>query len=212
MTININLIKNLYPNLSFVARIFFRLRFLIAPFEEIRVFLPNAGKILDIGCGHGILTNLIAFWRPKCQVTGIDIDVKRIEEAGKSVGKRNNIKFIQADLTKQSIPTASYQSIICFDILHHVPYDIQTDIIKKSSQILKPEGNFILKEIDSQPKWKYLWNFFHDKLMTKGNNLFFRPKSEWIDLLTANNLIIKKCLFINKGIFYPHVLIVATKK
>jgi len=49
-------------------------RSLICPFARLLPYFPSSGKILDIGCGHGILLNLLAGDGPNRarQLVGID--------------------------------------------------------------------------------------------------------------------------------------------
>ncbi len=55
-------------------QLFGRLRLLIAPFESVIRLLPTRGRLLDVGCGHGFVTGMIASARPKLKIYGIAID------------------------------------------------------------------------------------------------------------------------------------------
>lgn len=71
--------------------------------------LPIAGSdsILDLGCGTGIVTNLLA--RKASHVIGIDINSDLLKEAG-TVNSSTNIQFINADLKtlkEETVPLAN---------------------------------------------------------------------------------------------------------
>lgn len=206
-----NQIISLYPNIDLKKKIFYLLRSSIAPFDEVIAELPQKGVFLDVGCGHGFLTNMIALNRPKGMVWGIDVDASRIATAKQSVGQRKNLKFTLCDVTKDDIPARNIDHIICFDILHHIPFHTQEKIIQQSSKILKKGHKLIIKDIDTEPWIKYYWNYLHDKIVTKGAKLYFRPNRFWLSYLIKNNFSIEKFKKIKKGLFYPHVLIIATK-
>lgn len=191
-------------------QIFFTLRDFIAPFEEIIPYLPRKGEILDIGCGYGILDFKIAKDRPDLHITGIDSNKKTIEKAAKMVQDKN-ICFIARDILKDPLPMKKYKTIICFDFLHHIPYFSQEKIIKKCHQLLADNGCLIVKEIDTKPKWKYLWNLVHDTIVTRGQWIYCRSLDEWESLLSVNNLKVNQIKAINKGFFYPHILLIAKK-
>ena len=41
------------------------IRRLLCPFEDLAKFLPSEGKILDVGCGHGIFARVLAKNHPE---------------------------------------------------------------------------------------------------------------------------------------------------
>jgi 2-polyprenyl-3-methyl-5-hydroxy-6-metoxy-1,4-benzoquinol methylase len=192
-------------------KIFFPLRELIAPFEEIIPYLPQTGEVLDIGCGYGILDFKIAKDRPELNITGVDLNRRTIEKAIILAQNKKNLHFVTSDITTDPLPVKKYQVIICFDFFHHIPYPFQEKIITRCCQLLAKNGHLIVKEINTKPKWKYLWNLTHDTIVTHGERIYCRPMEKWISLLSAHNLMIYRTKSINKGFFYPHILLIAKK-
>lgn len=191
-------------------KIFFFLRNSIAPFEEIIPYLPYKGEILDIGCGYGILDFKIAKARPNLLITAVDSNKKSIDKAAKK-SQDKNICFMALNIIKDPLPTKKFQAIICFDIFHHIPYLSQEKIIRKCHDLLAVNGYLIVKEINTQPKWKYFWNLVHDTIVTRGERIYCRSMENWESLLSANNLKVNQKKSINKGFFYPHILLIAKK-
>ena len=74
------LYKYYYPT-SLSLKIYIFLRLLVANFNVLISYLPDSGKVLDLGCGFGLLSNLIAEKKKQMLVYGVDIDVKRINLA-----------------------------------------------------------------------------------------------------------------------------------
>lgn len=78
-------------------------------------------SVLDIGCGSGFITNLLARRHPETMFTAIDfsdsIDYARIFT--KTHRTKNIIYYKQDFLTWNSIHT--YDLIICNGVLHHIP-------------------------------------------------------------------------------------------
>jgi ubiquinone/menaquinone biosynthesis C-methylase UbiE len=62
-----------------------------------KVELKNKKNILDVGCGTGAVTLDIAQYT-EGQVTGIDIDSEKLEEARKVLSSIPNIKLMEADV------------------------------------------------------------------------------------------------------------------
>lgn len=201
----------LYNNIGIISKIFLYLRFAIAPFDEVITRLPDKGLILDVGCGYGLLTNTISLTKPNVDIFGIDIDDNRITYADDSIGTRKNIKFKVSDVTKDKLPSGRFDVIIIFDLLHHVPFSSQEKIINQCHRMLVKDGILIIKEINNIPRWKFIWNYFHDKIITKGDSLFFRTQEEWINLLNNSGYEIESIQYPKKGFFYPHLLIYAKK-
>ena len=89
-----------------------RLRSLILPIDAIDYSLPNRGKIIELGCGEGVICEYLALKRNR-QVVGIDKSKKRIPKS-----YRKNLKFIRGDITKLNMPKAD--AYVISDVLHHI--------------------------------------------------------------------------------------------
>ena len=82
-------------------------------------------KILDIGCGGGILCEPLA--RLGAKVTGIDTNKKAIDVAKKHAKKSDlKINYKNLDITK--IQGQKFNLITCMEVLEHMEYP--AEIIK----------------------------------------------------------------------------------
>ena len=68
---------------AFVRFKIIHLRFL----EEIEQYLPNAGTILDLGCGFGLFSLYMAACKPNARVIGLDINARRLQIARNAAEK-----------------------------------------------------------------------------------------------------------------------------
>lgn len=76
--------------------------------------LPSEGRILDIGCGTGILS-LMAAQRTGCSITAIEIDADATAQAACNIQASkwsNRIEIICGDI-KTYTPQEPFQAIIC---------------------------------------------------------------------------------------------------
>jgi len=95
----------------------------------------KAGKILDVGCGDGFISEEFV---GKGDVYGVDISEKRLK-----VAREKGIKAIRADL-ETGIPfrASSFDLVIASEVLEHI---FDTDfLIEEIRRVLKPNGHLIV--------------------------------------------------------------------
>lgn len=103
-------------------------------------------KVLDVGCGGGILTESLA--KLGCEVTGIDLAAKTIEVA-KQHAKQSGL-VIQyyckdiADLAQEQ--PEQYDIVTCMEMLEHVSQP--EIIINNCAKLIKPTGHLFLSTIN----------------------------------------------------------------
>jgi len=107
-------------------------------------------KILDIGCGGGILSESMA--QRGAEVTGIDLSEKALGvarlhllESGNQVDYRNT----SAEALAEQTPGA-YDIITCMEMLEHVPSP--ASIISACSALVKPGGHVFFSTLNRNPK------------------------------------------------------------
>ena len=61
--------------------------------------LPQRGCVLDVGCGNGGISLLLAGLRPDLQITGMDLESKPLEDAASFAARSGvtNLRFEQGD-------------------------------------------------------------------------------------------------------------------
>jgi len=130
-------------------------------------------RVLDIGCGGGILAESIA--REGAQVKGIDQGEKVIKIAKlHSLESQLNIDYEQINIEsfiKKN--TQKFDVITCLEMLEHVPEP--ASIIKACSQILKPDGRLFLSTINRNPKsflYAIIGAEYILKLLPKGTHIY----------------------------------------
>jgi 2-polyprenyl-6-hydroxyphenyl methylase / 3-demethylubiquinone-9 3-methyltransferase len=95
-------------------------------------------KLLDVGCGGGILSEPLA--RLGGKVTSIDASQKNIEIA-KAHSKKQGLKITYINTTVEDLSkkkNESFDIIFCLEIIEHV--NIPEDFLEKCITMLKPGG------------------------------------------------------------------------
>ena len=175
---------------------------------------PDSGNILDIGCGIGFSTHIIALNKSNIMVEGIDIDAKKVEVAS-SYFKDERKSFQVADINQMEI-TKKYDSIVISDTFYLISPQNQAGLIKKTVKSLSENGTLIVKEIDSFPKWKYFVNYVQETFMvkgicfTRGDQFYFMDSHFYEEQFSENSLSFKKKPFHHKYC-YPHVIYIGRK-
>lgn len=103
--------------------------------EKLNKFLPEKGKLLDIGCGVGIFLDLMK--EKGYEVYGQDIStfaVKYCEEKGYKIFKGN---FLGIKISEK------FDVITMFDVIAHLQQPLE--YLKKCKKLLKPKGVLIIK-------------------------------------------------------------------
>ncbi|MBI4152733.1 class I SAM-dependent methyltransferase [Candidatus Woesearchaeota archaeon] len=89
---------------------------------------PKTHKILDAGCGQGLLVEYLR--KRGYDVRGIDAFY--------------GSEYVQkGDLLQNDLPNASFDLILCLDVIEHFSFSEQETLIKELSRILAPNGRII---------------------------------------------------------------------
>jgi len=196
-------------NLPISAKVYLKLRPLIIPFEKIEKHVSKKGTIVDLGCGFGIFANFLATQSSDREVIGIDLNGKRILVANKIFGHLSNLNFICSNITDTKIPKTD--TITAVDVLHHIPsLELQTKLLRECHYVLSEGGRLILKDLDTKPRWKYVWNRIHDYIMTGGEPVLYQNQNGIEKLLNKTGFKLEKKIGIS-GYPYAHIIYVARK-
>jgi cyclopropane fatty-acyl-phospholipid synthase-like methyltransferase len=183
-------------------------RWLISENELSNFINLSNKKILDLGCGYGYLSYLIAKKFPTSYIVGIDVNNSRIERA-KQRFKLPNLQFFVGDVCNLDVKD-KFDIIIAIDLFHHIPLENHDKILYKVRENLASGGIFILRDINKNSSLK-IFNTLHDGLINK----FFYPNyksfSEWRKFLDKFAFRINKIVYFNK-IIYPYLYIISSRR
>lgn len=198
---------NSYPLI--IPRFYNYLRLLILPLEEIAKYIPKKGAILDVGCGYGVLDIYLAKTSSNRRVIGSELNHKRVRIASRTAKNIDNVSFFEQDLL-QNRQIEQVDCVILVDLLHHVSYSQQRQLLQSVSSILKPGGRLIVKDLDTKPKFKFYWNLVHDKLVTGFDRLYFQSSQTLARTLEEEGFSVSHKNISN--LFYAHHLFVCEKR
>jgi ubiquinone/menaquinone biosynthesis C-methylase UbiE len=112
--------------------------------DVLRELLDLPGRrVLDIGCGDGSLVRFFA--KTGAHATGVDISAEVLARArtAKPVADET---FTEARGEALPFPDASFDIVVYFNALHHVPVAVQAAALREAARVLIPGGMLLVVE------------------------------------------------------------------
>jgi ubiquinone/menaquinone biosynthesis C-methylase UbiE len=98
--------------------------------------LPPGARVIDLGCGSGTFSALLA--RAGYDCVGLDISAKLLE-----VGRRKHprIEFVAGDIEHLPFPAESFDGALLSGVVHHFPDP--SPCAAETFRVLRPGGRFL---------------------------------------------------------------------
>ena len=119
-------------------------------------------RVLEIGCGRGVGTEIIFERFGAREVDALDLDPDMIAQARRRLSSYSSerLRLFVGDAAAINSPDASYDAVFDFGIVHHVPHWQQA--IREISRVLRPGGRFFFEEVTKQALDRWLYRTFLD--------------------------------------------------
>lgn|SRR5690606_38874466 len=105
-------------------------------------YSDEADKLLDLGCGAGMSTSLLAEALPAVQCTGLDISEQSISFA-RSRHTLPNLRFEVGNCASLPYPDGSFDIVAAYDCLEHIPYPM--GVLTELMRVTSAGGRIIIK-------------------------------------------------------------------
>jgi SAM-dependent methyltransferase len=110
----------------------------LAALEELAGELAPGASALDLGCGAG---DPVTRWlAERFAVTGVDVSSKQLDLARQHVPQA---EFVKADMTELSFEPESFDAVVAFHSIIHVPRSEHPALLGKIQRWLRPGGAFL---------------------------------------------------------------------
>jgi SAM-dependent methyltransferase len=208
----LRLLHDVYGSYPASHRAHTLVRFLTCPFLRTLDVLPQRGRILEIGAGHGIYCYLAA----------------RTATAGNS----RQVFAVEPDLRKTLLPThaagvrwiagfdvsirGTFDAIVVYDATYRMTIEERTAIYQRIFERLVPGGTFILKDMDPERgmkmRWARLQEWLSDSLLkvSLGSGFIYQTRAEVEATLGAIGFQDVEARRIDR--FYPHPHLIYTAR
>ena len=104
--------------------------------QKVLVKLDPGSAVLDLGCGSGDPAD-IEIAKRHHKVTGVDISRVQVDLARKNVPEG---RFIHGDLASLDFPAGSFDAVMSFYTLEHLPREQHGQILERIHDWLRPGG------------------------------------------------------------------------
>lgn len=142
--------------------------------EQIRVWVPQPIRILEVGAGEGAVTERLALAYPDAEIFAIDITP--------SVGRlykrpRAHVTFAQKTVQEVAAEQpGGFDFVILSDVIHHVPLNLREEIVTALRGCLAPEGRLIFKDWARTPTPIHWMCLASDRYLTGDEVSFLKPR------------------------------------
>lgn len=99
--------------------------------------LPAGARVLDLGCGPGVRTQRLA---ERFQLLGVDASWQQLREARR---RWPQVPLIQADMTRLAFVERSFDAVVAFFSIVHVPREEHASLFGRIAAWLRPGGCFV---------------------------------------------------------------------
>jgi SAM-dependent methyltransferase len=187
--------------------------------------IPDNARILDIGCGQGLLASWLlsaratqdnGAWPPNWpaapvprSIHGIEIMRRDVERAQLALG--NAATFTVGDMQKTSF--SEVDVVVILDVLHYVSIAAQNDVLQRVRNALAPEGTLILRVGDANGGLPFHFSVWVDHVVSftrghRNSRLYCRSLTAWRATLGDLGFAVRT-LAMNKGTPFSNVLLIA---
>lgn len=123
---------------------------------------PENSRVLEVGCGTGVLTRVLAQWPGVASVTGVDPATSLLNRARQLAKRLSNVHFQEADGRSLPFDDATFDVAVFDSTLSHVPDPKRA--LAEAFRVLRPGG--LLAAFDGDYSTTTVALADHDPLQT----------------------------------------------
>ena len=153
----------------------------------------GSGRILDIGCGAGALTNRVALTFPKAELIGIDYwgaewsyAKEQCEHNAELEGVSNRVRFQKGDASKLDFADGYFDGAVSNFVFHEVKTaSDKRDVVREGLRVVRRGGAFAFQDMFGQKALYGDMKSFTEELLREGtvSEIHYIPNIEKQDFV-----------------------------
>jgi SAM-dependent methyltransferase len=149
-------------------------------------WIAPGSRVLDLGCGQGLLASLLIATGSGCRVHGIELMPKDARRAATALG--NAARIVCGDIRSEDFGHAD--TAVILDVLHYIDYDEQDRVLQRLRTALQPGGQLLLRVGDADAGLPFKLSNWVDHVVTfvrghRLSRLYCRPLGQWREALAS---------------------------
>ncbi len=190
--------------------------------------LPEQGRLLDLGCGQGVLMALInaakkqflaGHWPPgwpappaRLVMHGIELRADRVRAAREALGDSATVEL--RDICDAEFPPCT--TAVVFDVLLYLNEATQREVLARIAAALQPGGLLLLREADADAGLSFQVTQWSERVagVARGRlwqRLHYRSRGQWVSLLEALGFAVVRTEPMSQGTPFANILFVARR-
>jgi 2-polyprenyl-3-methyl-5-hydroxy-6-metoxy-1,4-benzoquinol methylase len=159
--------KDIYVEGGVISRKLQHWRPYICPFERLIGHVQKGSRVLDVGCGAGLLLCLMAALEHEFEGVGFDVSQRAIDLARRAAERmatwrpRVKLSFECLD-PEEAWPHGTFDVVFLIDVLHHIRRESKHAFLRQAISKLNKGGVLVYKDMCRRPWWKAQANRIHD--------------------------------------------------
>lgn len=150
--------------------------------RQVSQLVPQAARVLEIGCGDGSVADRVSRGYPGAHYVGIDVAP---EPGRRYTGDASRAEFhsmTSAEL--RATDPEPFDLVLVVDVLHHVPADAdRVQLVNDAVAMMSPAGTLVVKEWERSRHLGYLAGATADRFISGDRQARFMDAADLRSLL-----------------------------
>ena len=165
-------------------------------YRRVDEFVSDAGVVIDVGCGYGLMSNILARKSLRRNVIGIDVDSRRIRVAQATALAVPNAQFELGNVLDAELPEADV--VLLVDVLHYWSKEKQRDLIAKACNALHPGGVLVFRDACRAKGWSHRLTAWSERIAARaghshrGEGLHFCEEEFYLRTFDSHGLTVQE--------------------